>query len=86
MSADEFAARDETGPSHRIVIDVEDRGGATWVRFSQFGELRGLVGLASPRRAEVVPYVVAQSEPAPGRGSGVRGRVRGRLRGWGRCW
>ena len=33
---------------------------------SQFGELRGLVGLASPRRAEVVPYVVAQSEPAPG--------------------
>ncbi len=39
LSADEFAARDESVPSHRIVIDVEDRGGATWVRFSQFGEL-----------------------------------------------
>jgi hypothetical protein len=33
---------------------------------SQFGTLTGLTGLASPRRAEVVPYVVAQSEPTPG--------------------
>jgi len=39
LSADEFEARDEAGPSHRIVIDFEDRGVATWVRFSQFGEL-----------------------------------------------
>ena len=39
MSAEEFAARDESGPSHRVVIDLEDRGGATSVGFSQFGEL-----------------------------------------------
>jgi len=39
LSADEFEARDESGPSHRIVIDLEDRGAATWVRFAQFGEL-----------------------------------------------
>jgi hypothetical protein len=30
---------------------------------SQFGELTGLTGLASPRRAEVAPYVLTQNEP-----------------------
>ncbi|MEO5798730.1 MAG: DUF5916 domain-containing protein [Gemmatimonadales bacterium] len=30
---------------------------------SQFGELTGLEGLASPRRAEIAPYVVARNEP-----------------------
>ncbi|MEP6590651.1 MAG: DUF5916 domain-containing protein [Gemmatimonadota bacterium] len=30
---------------------------------SQFGELTGLEGLASPRRAEVAPYLVIKSEP-----------------------
>jgi hypothetical protein len=30
---------------------------------SQFGMLTGLRGLSSPRRAELVPYLVAQSEP-----------------------
>lgn len=39
QSAEEFAARDESAPSHRIVIDFEERGHLTWVRFSQFGEL-----------------------------------------------
>ena len=39
QSAEEFAARDESMPSHRIVIDFEERGHLTWVRFSQFGEL-----------------------------------------------
>ena len=39
QSAEEFAARDESMPSHRIVIDFEERGHVTWVRFSQFGEL-----------------------------------------------
>ncbi len=29
---------------------------------SQFGELRGLVGLGSPRRLEVTPYVVAKND------------------------
>ena len=30
---------------------------------SQFGELTGLTGLASPRRAEVAPYILTQNEP-----------------------
>ncbi|MDQ2669411.1 MAG: carbohydrate binding family 9 domain-containing protein, partial [Gemmatimonadota bacterium] len=30
---------------------------------SQFGELTGLAGLARPRRAEVVPYLLTQNEP-----------------------
>lgn len=30
---------------------------------SQFGELTGLEGLASPRRAEVAPYIVTRNEP-----------------------
>ena len=39
MSAEEFAAREESPLSHLVVVDFEDRGRATWVRFSQFGEL-----------------------------------------------
>jgi hypothetical protein len=30
---------------------------------SQFGELNGLKGLASPKRAEVIPYVLTRNEP-----------------------
>ena len=30
---------------------------------SQFGELTGLTGLASPRRAEIAPYILTQNEP-----------------------
>jgi Domain of unknown function (DUF5916)/Carbohydrate family 9 binding domain-like len=32
---------------------------------SQFGELTGLTDLATPRRAELTPYVVTKSEPIP---------------------
>jgi uncharacterized protein YndB with AHSA1/START domain len=39
QSADEFALRDMSTPSHLIVIDLEDRGASSWARFSQFGEL-----------------------------------------------
>lgn len=39
MSLEEFAARDESAPSHVVIVDFEARGPATWVRFSQFGEL-----------------------------------------------
>ena len=39
QSADEFAARDLTGPHHDVVVDFESRGESAWVRFSQFGEL-----------------------------------------------
>jgi len=34
----EFAARQE-GPSHLVVVEFEDRGESSWVKFSQFGEL-----------------------------------------------
>ena len=35
----EFAARDEATDFHRIVIDMEERGTRTWVRFAQFGDM-----------------------------------------------
>lgn len=35
----EFVLADESGPSHRVVIEFEGRGDCAWVRFSQFGEL-----------------------------------------------
>ena len=38
-SADEFAARDESRPFHKVVVDFEIRGDKTWVKFAQFGEL-----------------------------------------------
>jgi uncharacterized protein YndB with AHSA1/START domain len=38
-SAEEFAIRDESVESHRVVIDFEERGNHTWVKYSQFGEL-----------------------------------------------
>ena len=39
QSAEEFAAKDFTTPSHHIVIEFADRGSDSWVKFSQFGEL-----------------------------------------------
>jgi uncharacterized protein YndB with AHSA1/START domain len=35
----EFAAMDDSAPHHNIVVEFEIRGGKTWVKFSQFGEL-----------------------------------------------
>lgn len=35
----EFIARDDNAPAHRIVIDFEDRGERSWMRFTQFGEM-----------------------------------------------
>lgn len=35
----EFIARSDDAPAHQIVIDFEDRGSSSWVRFSQFGEM-----------------------------------------------
>lgn len=35
----EFAARIESSDAHKIVIDFENRGAVSWVRFSQFGEM-----------------------------------------------
>jgi uncharacterized protein YndB with AHSA1/START domain len=39
QSAEEFSLRDESGPSHRVVVDFEACDGGTWVRYSQFGEM-----------------------------------------------
>ena len=39
QSADEFALRDMSTENHLIVIDFDDRGDSSWVRFSQFGEM-----------------------------------------------
>ena len=35
----EFVLKDMDTPAHKIVIDFEDRNGASWVRFAQFGEM-----------------------------------------------
>ncbi|MGI9186988.1 MAG: SRPBCC family protein [Gaiellales bacterium] len=35
----ELIARDDDAPSHDIELDVEDRGSASWVRFTQIGEM-----------------------------------------------
>lgn len=39
QSADEFAARDENAPFHKVTIEFEPRANGTWVKFSQFGDL-----------------------------------------------
>jgi uncharacterized protein YndB with AHSA1/START domain len=39
QSAEEFAARDEASPAHRVVVEFETRGFRSWVKFSQFGVL-----------------------------------------------
>jgi uncharacterized protein YndB with AHSA1/START domain len=39
QSKDEFEAKDFGTESHLIVLDFEDRGTSSWVKFSQFGEL-----------------------------------------------
>jgi len=39
VDAAEFAARPVDAPEHDVVIDFEDRGGKSWVKFSQFGQL-----------------------------------------------
>lgn len=39
QSAEEFAARDESVPTHLIRIEFDARGFRSWVRFSQYGEL-----------------------------------------------
>ncbi len=54
QSLPEFAARDESTPSHRIVVDFGERAGGTWVRFAQFGELPE--GQAQQARAGMESY------------------------------
>jgi uncharacterized protein YndB with AHSA1/START domain len=39
QSADEFAARDESAPHHRVMVEFESKDFRSWVKFSQFGEL-----------------------------------------------
>lgn len=39
QSKEEFEAMDFDSPSHLVVLNFEERGGYSWVKFSQFGEL-----------------------------------------------
>lgn len=39
QSEEEFERKDETGPSHLVRIEFDNRGMRSWVKFSQFGEL-----------------------------------------------
>jgi uncharacterized protein YndB with AHSA1/START domain len=39
QSREEFDAADLTTPAHRIVVEFEERGAGSWVKFSQFGEM-----------------------------------------------
>jgi hypothetical protein len=39
QSKEEFENRNFETESHLIVLDFEDRGNSSWVKFSQFGEL-----------------------------------------------
>ncbi len=39
QSKEEFEAMDFDSPSHLVVLNFEERGGSSWVKFSQFGEL-----------------------------------------------
>lgn len=39
QSEAEFEQRDESAPHHVIVLDFEDRGASSWVRFTQIGEM-----------------------------------------------
>jgi len=39
VDADEFAAADESGPTHLVVLDFQASEGGSSVRFSQFGEM-----------------------------------------------
>jgi uncharacterized protein YndB with AHSA1/START domain len=38
-SEEEFSHKDFSTPSHDIVIEFQDRGTSSWVKFSQYGEL-----------------------------------------------
>jgi uncharacterized protein YndB with AHSA1/START domain len=39
QSAEEFAARDETAPHHRVLVEFETHDFRSWVKYSQFGEM-----------------------------------------------
>ena len=39
QSAEEFAARDEAAPHHRVLVEFASRDFRSWVKFSQFGEM-----------------------------------------------
>ena len=39
QSKEEFEAKNFDSESHLIVVDFEDRGESSWVKFSQYGEL-----------------------------------------------
>ncbi len=79
-----FSPADEVTFGFLVWRNVERHtSAATWPLYrqsksgfvSQFGDLTGLTGLASPKRAEVTPYLLTQNEPrATPTGFGRHGR------------
>lgn len=55
QSKDEFDAKNFETPSHLIVLNFEDRGNTSWVKFSQFGKLPE--GQASQAQAGMESYL-----------------------------
>jgi uncharacterized protein YndB with AHSA1/START domain len=39
QSLEEFEAANLSTPAHRVVVEFDDRGERSWVKFSQFGQL-----------------------------------------------
>jgi hypothetical protein len=69
-----YAAKGSTSFGFLVWRTIQRHGeSVTWPLYrpsrsgftSQFGEITGLEGLASPDRAEIIPYVLARNEPDP---------------------
>jgi len=59
QSKEEFQTKDFETESHLIVLDFEDRGESSWVKFSQYGELPE--GQAAQAQAGMESYLVSLS-------------------------
>jgi uncharacterized protein YndB with AHSA1/START domain len=60
QSKEEFQAKDFETESHLIVLDFEDRGESSWVKFSQYGELPE--GQAAQAQAGMESYLDSLSK------------------------
>jgi uncharacterized protein YndB with AHSA1/START domain len=60
QSKEEFQAKDFETESHLIVLDFQDRGQSSWVKFSQYGELPE--GQAAQAQAGMESYLDSLSK------------------------
>ena len=60
QSKEEFQAKDIETESHLIVLDFQDRGQSSWVKFSQYGELPE--GQAAQAQAGMESYLDSLSK------------------------